>query len=245
MEQNIQGFRPIYIAAMAFGLAFVILVGIWTGGYLGGFAWRSTPELQFNWHPLLMSIGMIFLYSNSMLIYRSYRSCCKRTLKIAHSAIHGLIFLLTIIALIAVFDSHNLHMKDGQSDPIPNMYSLHSWIGLTAVILFACQLLSGFVTYLYPGLTSNIKTTYMPVHTFFGIAIFICVVAAALLGLSEKGFFVMKSNYADLPAQGVLLNSIGICLIIFTGLTTYLVTEKSYKRIPLPEDEFLLTSHDK
>lgn len=42
----------------------VVLMGIWTGHHLGGFAWQKNPGLEFNWHPLLMTIGMIYLYGN-------------------------------------------------------------------------------------------------------------------------------------------------------------------------------------
>jgi cytochrome b-561 len=58
----------------------------------------------------------------------------KRRLKLIHGGIMIFTLLLTIIALVAVFDSHNL-----KSPPIPNMYTLHSWVGLTSVILFCCQ----------------------------------------------------------------------------------------------------------
>ena len=52
------------ISIQVFGIATVILTGLFTGYYWGGFAWRSDPGLQFNWHPLLMSIGMIYFYGN-------------------------------------------------------------------------------------------------------------------------------------------------------------------------------------
>lgn len=83
-----------------------------------------------------------------MLIYRVQRTLRKRRLKLIHAGNMFLIIFLTIFALVAVFDSHNL-----VSPPIPNMYSLHSWVGLTTVILFCCQV-SLFM--LYNGFKFNV-----------------------------------------------------------------------------------------
>ena len=46
------------------GFIAVVLTGIWMGHYRGGFAWTSDPDHQFNWHPLLMMLGMVYLYGN-------------------------------------------------------------------------------------------------------------------------------------------------------------------------------------
>ena len=50
------------IACQVVGLVMVILVGVWMGNHLNGFSWDAT--LVFNYHPLFMTIGMIFLYGD-------------------------------------------------------------------------------------------------------------------------------------------------------------------------------------
>lgn len=69
-------------------------------------------------------------------MFRNMRYTRKKQLKLLHAGCHVLTFVLTVIALVAVFDSHNLAVP-----PIPNLYTLHSWIGLTAVIMFCAQVI--------------------------------------------------------------------------------------------------------
>lgn len=162
VDGNLATFRLLYTMVQLIGLALIVMMGVWVFVFLGGLSWSSTPGIQFNWHPLLMTIGMIFLYGNckdvtgnigsfgfgllntnnsvhfvsiiAILVYRGFRYVHKRNLKLTHASMFGAIFLLTVIGGWAVFDSHNLH-----NPPIPNLYSLHSWIGLSAIILFALQ----------------------------------------------------------------------------------------------------------
>ncbi|XP_059608769.1 transmembrane ascorbate-dependent reductase CYB561 [Phlebotomus argentipes] len=233
---NLGHFNSLYLGTLLVGLLLVILVGGWIGSHLGGLAWHSNPAVQFNWHPLLMTIGMIFLYGNAILIYRGFRMTKKRNLKITHATLHGLAFLATVLGLKAVFDSHDL-----ASPPIPNLYSMHSWLGLLAVILFSAQYLVGFISFLAPGLSQPLREKIMPYHVLFGLYGFVAAAATALLGFSEKIFFTLKSDYANLPAQGILVNFIALFVILFAGLVVYLATESRYKRQALPEDAILLT----
>jgi cytochrome b-561 len=148
-------------------------------------------------------------------------------------------FLLTVIGLKAVFDSHNLKTTDGKPTPIANLYSLHSWMGIITVILFAMQWLGGFITFLFPGLASHLRASYMPIHTSFGIMIFVLACGTSLLGITEKLIFALKT-YSKRDPEGVMANWIGVLIIVFGVLVVYLATNYKYKRLPRPEDEMLL-----
>lgn len=118
------------------------------------------------------------------MVYRGFRLARKKALKITHAAIHMGAFILTVIALVTVFDSHNL-----AAQPIPNMYSLHSWLGLSAVILFCLQYVVGFTAYLVPGAKESARAAIMPLHIYFGLFGFVLSIAAALMGITEKLLF--------------------------------------------------------
>lgn len=64
MEEDLRGFKILFAAVQVCGVLCVVLVAAWTSSWGGGFAWRSHPQLQFNWHPLLMTFGFIYLYGS-------------------------------------------------------------------------------------------------------------------------------------------------------------------------------------
>ncbi|XP_034481799.1 cytochrome b reductase 1 isoform X2 [Drosophila innubila] len=236
MDPSLINFKVLYVVTQLCGLTMIVLVGTWVGQHLGGLGGSANPKLEFNWHPLFMTIGFIFLYGNSILVYRGFRTTRKKTLKLTHAGIHLAAFILTVIALKTVFDSHNL-----VDPPIPNLYSLHSWLGLSAVIIFGLQYVAGFMAFLVPGMRENYKIALMPLHIYFGLFGFVLAIASAVMGITEKAIFALGANYSTLPASAVLANIIGVLYVIFGGLVVYLATEPSYKRKPLAEDTALLS----
>lgn len=135
----------------------IILAGTWMGSYHDGYGWDI--KTVFNYHPLFMTMGMIFLYGDAILVYRIFRNVTKLYVKILHGLIHIAVLVFASIALKAVFDSHNKADK-----PIPNLYSLHSWIGLLAVIAFGLQWVAGFTSFLFPKFNESIRRWYLPHH---------------------------------------------------------------------------------
>lgn len=72
MDQSQSGrlvnFRLLYLITQLVGVVIAILIASWIGIHLNGFGWDyDEPRTLFNWHPMLMSIGMVFLYGNCKL----------------------------------------------------------------------------------------------------------------------------------------------------------------------------------
>jgi cytochrome b-561 len=233
-EQQISSriFTFLVVVAEVFALTAVIIVGIWMGNFRGGFAWNDAPEKEFNYHPLFMILGMVFLYGNAILVYRVFRNERKLPLKIAHASLQALALLFSGVGLKAVFDSHNL-----ATPPAQNLYTFHSWLGLTTVILFGFHWLLGFVTFLLPFCNQSVRAFFKPIHVYFGVVIFCCAVATALTGLTEKLLWSLKDSYSQYPAEGVLANSLGLLLFILVVTIVFIIVNPNYRRRPLPEEE--------
>ncbi|XP_078572100.1 transmembrane ascorbate-dependent reductase CYB561-like isoform X2 [Branchiostoma floridae x Branchiostoma japonicum] len=213
----------------ALGVAAIAMVCYWTAHYRGGFAWDGTGQ-EFNWHPVFMVVGMVFLYGNAILTYRVFRDQVKLGVKILHTVLQIAALIFSIVALVATFDFHN-------ANGIANMYSLHSWIGLIVVILFALQWVLGMSTYLLPFASRWIRTLFMPYHRFFGLVIFAMSIATCLMGLTEKLLFTIADTYSSFAPEGILVNCLGLTLVLFGGFVGYIATREDWKRQPLPEEQ--------
>lgn len=62
---NRANYSLIYYTTQALGIGIFILLIIWLIAYLGGIGF-SSPSQVFNFHPLLLYIGFILIYSNGI-----------------------------------------------------------------------------------------------------------------------------------------------------------------------------------
>jgi len=227
---DLRPFNAGYVVAQGLGLVMMAMCVGWVIGYRNGFAWNSNTSLQFNWHPVLMLASLVFLSANGILVYRGFRTGRKYSLKLVHAGVQIVSFILMVVGLVAVFQSHNLKTDaDGNPTPTPNMYSMHSWIGLVVCILFSAQWVFGLVSFLWPGLRQSLREWYLPLHRWWGVAVFCGACGAALVGLSEKAFFAIP-NYSELPGEALLMNCLAVVLVVYCGLVAFLVTTSEYRR---------------
>jgi len=207
------------------GLLAVIMTIHWVQSYKGGVVWGTTDlGIAFNWHPILMTVGLIFLYGNGALIYRVIpprNESHKLGLKIGHAVIMMVAFVIMVIGLQAAFDSHNY-----AKPPKPNMYTLHSWIGLIAALLFGIQWALGFSAFLFPKFSPEIRSILLPFHQYFGSSILCLAVAAALMGHLEKAIWSNKA-YGEKGAEAMIVNFTGVFLVLFVMGVTFLLSKFS------------------
>ncbi|KAG9329829.1 hypothetical protein JZ751_028959 [Albula glossodonta] len=151
-------------------------------------------------------------------------------MKLIHAGLNILAFVFAAVSLVAVFDFHN-------GADIPNMYSLHSWVGLACVILYSLQIVMGLCVYLLPITPGALRGAFMPIHVYSGLFIFSTVIATALMGITEKLIFGLKNpKYKDSPPEAVLVNVLGLLITAFGGLILWISTRPSWKR---PSEQLL------
>ncbi|XP_049743383.1 plasma membrane ascorbate-dependent reductase CYBRD1 isoform X1 [Elephas maximus indicus] len=237
--EGYRGFLGLLVSALLVGFLSVIFTLIWALHYREGLGWDGTG-LEFNWHPVLLVTGFVFIQGIAIIVYRLPWTwkCSKLLMKSIHAGLNSVAAILAIIAMVAVFDYHN-------AGNIPNMYSLHSWIGLIAVILYFLQLLLGFLVFLLPYAPLSLRAVLMPIHVYSGLLIFGTVIATALMGLTEKLFFVLKNpSYSSFPPEGIFTNTLGLLILLFGALIFWIVTRPQWKRPKEPNPNFLHPNGD-
>ncbi|XP_045152970.1 lysosomal membrane ascorbate-dependent ferrireductase CYB561A3 isoform X1 [Echinops telfairi] len=218
-----------YLSCLALGTLgslCILLTIYWMQHWHSGFAWDSSSRM-FNWHPVLMVAGMVVVYGAASLVYRLPQAWVgpKLPWKMLHAVLHLMAFVLVVLGLVAVFKFHN-HQH------ISNLYSLHSWLGILTVFLFACQWALGCAIFLLPWASMWLRSLLKPLHVFSGTAIFSLAMACVISGINEKLFFSLKNTtkpYSSLPAEAVLANSTGLLVVVFVLLVLYILAS-SWKR---------------
>ncbi|XP_013816239.1 plasma membrane ascorbate-dependent reductase CYBRD1 [Apteryx mantelli] len=220
-------FLALLVSALLVGFLSVIFALIWVFHYREGLSWDGGAG-EFNWHPVLIVTGFVFIQGIAIIVYRLPWTwkCSKLLMKFIHAGLNTIAMILAIVSMVAVFEYHNARN-------IPNMYSLHSWIGLTAVIFYSLQLLLGFAVFLLPFAAVPLRAALMPIHIYSGLLIFATVIASALMGITEKLIFSLKNPaYSTSPPEAIFVNCLGLLIVIFGALVLWMASRPHWKRPP-------------
>lgn len=243
-EKNKFGKRIVYwillIIGEIFGIISVVLVGFFypKDGRYGNYDWETNP---FSYHPLFMTIGLLFCYGNGIILYRTF----PKTKKILMKSFHGFVLISSLAfaaaGLAAIIRSKN----QGQR---PHFFTYHSWIGITTLTLFVFQWILGFISFLFPQLSLSFRQVYLPrfvlflleiwksfvffsSHRFWGKTIFVCSVIAILTGLSEHGigtsFFTPNDEQ---QSRRYIMNFFAGFTSLFSLIILYLLSNPDYQR---------------
>ncbi|XP_023278107.1 cytochrome b ascorbate-dependent protein 3-like isoform X1 [Seriola lalandi dorsalis] len=233
-----------YTLCLCLSLLCVLFVICWSSLWRGGFSWDGSA-LQFNWHPVLMVSGLVVLYGNAAVVYRvpfTWRQR-KYTWKLVHAGLMLLSLLLSVLGLCAVFDFHRgFHIND--------LYSLHSWVGICTVALFAFQWILGLAGFLFPCSSLWFRRNLKPVHVWMGKAILILSLTSCISGINEKLLLALSNGssgepYSSLPVEAKFANSLGLLIVAF-GLVVLGILSINKWQKPETEGEgvHLLLSED-
>lgn len=199
---------PLTFVVHVLGIAGIVMVLVWNIHFRGGLAWEAkNKNLIFNIHPVLMLTGLIIIGGEAIVSYKSL-PLKKEVKKLIHLVLHAVALILGIVGIIAAFKNHN-------ESGIANMYSLHSWIGIGVIVLYAIQWLYGFVTFFYPGGSRALRSESLPWHVLFGLFVYILGVANSCLGFLEKLTFLENSGLAKYGSEAFLVNFTAIVAVLY------------------------------
>eukprot|EP00252_Welwitschia_mirabilis_P010974 TRINITY_DN246_c0_g1_i4.p1 TRINITY_DN246_c0_g1~~TRINITY_DN246_c0_g1_i4.p1 ORF type:complete len:167 (-),score=24.42 TRINITY_DN246_c0_g1_i4:229-729(-) len=158
-----------------------------------------------------MFIGFIFISSQAILVYRTIPAKKERQ-KVLHLILLGFAIILGGLGLYAVFKFHD-------ESGIPNMYSLHSWMGMGTFCLYGIQWVAGLAVFLFPGTSKRSREKLLPWHVFLGLFLYVLGLATALSGLLEKLTFQESSKLTGrYSPEAKLVNFSGLLIIIHGAL---------------------------
>ncbi|KAM0930596.1 hypothetical protein ACQ4PT_000857 [Festuca glaucescens] len=205
-------------AARALAATAAALVLLWCVHFRGGLALSSPTNkgLIFNVHPVLMLIGFIITGSEAIMSYKTL-PWSHDTNKMVHFILHTVALFLGSFGVYAAFKFHN-------ESGIDNLYSLHSWVGLGAIILYGLQWVSGFVTFFFPGACPTVRRAMLPWHVRAGLAVYVLALLAAELGFLEKLTFLQTAGLGRYSSEALLVNFTALVVLLLGATVVLYVT---------------------
>jgi len=194
----------------------------WIVNYRQGLTDSPQTDYPFNYHPISMSLAYIVFMGQALIVWREDGWVIKTPGRLIRKGLHavcnGLALLFATLGLVAVFDYHNINK-------IPNMYSLHSWVGISTVVLSFLLWVVSFTIFVFPGAPEKYRELFVGYHRFCGVMIFGGAIISCVSGILEKQTFIISAAAAvkvDAKwAEGSMIANVTGMLFIATAIAVY------------------------
>lgn len=153
--------------------------------------------------------------------------------KIFHLILHFIALAAGIVGIYAVFKYHH-------ESGLPDVYTLHSWLGISTISLFGlqviannsylflidiiicnnfmpkslklyCQWIFSFISLWFPGAKPSARDRLIPWHALFGAVIFFMAILSAETGLVERFIFLSLRR----SQEALIVNFTGLLILLF------------------------------
>lgn len=119
-----------------------------------------------------------------ILVYRSLSNLPYSRQKLVHFSVQSSAIAISWLGFVAAYVSH-------ERGNIPHFYSLHSWLGLVALIGVSISLVTSYLTFMWPKASGIYRRLALPFHVFGGIVNIALSASICGIGITEKAIFVL------------------------------------------------------
>ncbi|XP_016478533.1 ascorbate-specific transmembrane electron transporter 1-like [Nicotiana tabacum] len=189
-------------------IAITTLLLVWLLQFRDGLSFTSTK--LFNLHPFFMIIGFVLISGEAIMAFTTIPAK-RRTRKYFHMFLHSIGLGSSIVGLFAIFKFQH---DTGKS----NLLTLHSWIGISTVSLYALLYIVSLLVFFFPGAQNWRRARLAPWHVLYGIAVFFMGIVSAETGLIQK-FIALGLQKGQ---EALIVNFTGLLLLLF-GISIGLV----------------------
>ncbi|KAK6781929.1 hypothetical protein RDI58_019725 [Solanum bulbocastanum] len=192
-------------------IAITTLLLVWLLHFREGISFTSTNKIKlFNLHPFFMVIGFVLVSGEAIMAFTTIPAR-RRTRKYFHVFLHFIALGCCIVGLFAVFKfQHDTAKVD--------LLTLHSWIGISTVSLYALLYFVSFLVFFFPGAQNWRRARLAPWHVLYGITVFFMAIVSTETGLIEK-FMAIGLQKGQ---EALIINFTGLLLLLF-GISVGLV----------------------
>ena len=120
-----------------------------------------------------------------------------------HATFHLLTIPCGVFGFLAVYEHHNRHVdhETGEPRPVPNFYSVHSWMGLATMAMFGLQFTFGFLTFVVllccEKQTRKYRASFAQLHANMGVVTFVLAIGTACAGITQKVYATLGKAYSE------------------------------------------------